>query len=583
MRATKTIILLLVIIINNLLTSCNESPASKLLTEADSIIETEPDKALNMLSDIHPDNLSQDEFPYYSLLYPQAQIKCGINVSSDSLIRNAVDYYANDNSRNRKIRAYFYYAKIAHNGKNLQDAMKYVLIAYELAKENKVYFWIAKSAELISDIFFEAYNYAQAEIYTLEAIDNYALSNKNANQRYALCDLATIYLNENRNSQAVTILDSLYTVCINEVPIDTTVIEYLKEPRLIAKIETGQLYDLSECEINILSENATNDEKIDDSIRKSQLCITTGDLDSSHELLSDAHLLATSDEQRAVVLYAKYQHAKTAGNYYEAATLADTLLYLQSEIAETILKESVTGVQRDFYSEKAIRHKNKSKQLIMVLSVVILIAITMTILLLIIFRLKNRNRKTELESAMTSLLYLKEQSQRITSQNKILSDKLKEKNETVTELKKELCGKLALETQNAQIIETLFKEKWTTLNMLCNQYFDMGSSEKTRNAILYNIEQELEKLQSKKSLRQLEDAVNNYLGGIMSLLRNECLFLKEDDFTFLSLIFAGFSVRAVCLFTNIKYKLFYLKKARLTKKISESEAPHKHIFLDKLS
>lgn len=58
--------------------------------------------------------------------------------------------------------------------------------------------------------------------------------------------------------------------------------------------------------------------------------------------------------------------------------------------------------------------------------------------------------------------------------------------------------------------------------------------------------------------------------------------MKEDDYTFLSLVFAGFSVRAVCLFSGIKYKLFYLKRSRLGKRISLSDAPHKELFLQKL-
>ena len=49
-----------------------------------------------------------------------------------------------------------------------------------------------------------------------------------------------------------------------------------------------------------------------------------------------------------------------------------------------------------------------------------------------------------------------------------------------------------------------------------------------------------------------------------------------------ALIYAGFSVRAVCLFTGIKYKLFYLKKSRLIKRILDSTAPHRELFREKI-
>lgn len=583
MRAAKTIILLLAIIITNLLTSCNESPASKLLTEADSIIETEPDKALNMLSDIHPGDLSQDEFPYYSLLYTQAQIKCGINVSSDSLIRNAVDYYANDNSRNRKIRAYFYYAYTQYYSKDLRIAMKYTLEAYELAKDKDEKYWIAKSAEFISDIFFESYNYNEAETYTHEAIKNFEITGKITNHRYALCDLAIIYLNQNKNNQAIALLDSLKTVCEKEPKIDIELLDYIEQPLFEAFVKTGQYNEVNDGHYNFFFHTKTNEEKIDAAVLISRIKRHSNTDSIDNSMLNDAMSLISNNEEKARILYALYLNSKLTGDYNQSLALADSLLSLQGAITKEILEESITGVQRDFYSSKAVQQEHKSYFLTITLSIVTAVFAIIIVLIWTIYRFKTHAQRAELEANISSFLTLKANSDKIVAENIKLSNTIKKNSLILEQLTKAMEDKQENEKQHALVIEHLFKEKWVTLNMLCNQYFDMGSSEKTRNAILYNIEQELEKLQSKKSLRQLEDAVNNYLGGIMSLLRNECPFLKENDFTFLSLIFAGFSVRAVCLFTNIKYKLFYLKKSRLTKKISESEAPHKHMFLNKLS
>ncbi|MBD5257191.1 MAG: hypothetical protein HDS52_00650 [Barnesiella sp.] len=575
--------LLLAIFSTILLTACRDNAVSDCLSRVDDIMETDHERALSILDSLNTVSFTTADSAYYSLLYTQAQIKNDITVTSDTLINKALTYYTDHGPANHLIRANYLYAKLAHRKHNYTEAMNYVLIAYESAKENKDHFWIARAAELISDIFLDTYNYSQSEIYTIEAIEHYSISGKKTNLRYALCDLATIYLNENREYRALEILDSLYTVCNNEIPADSIILDYIKEPRLVAKIETQQLQDLSESDINIIGDNATADERIDDSIRRSHILTADEDFDSSNKLLSEASLLAKNDEQRIIVMYAQFKHDMASEDYRKATLLADTLLYRQSEIADSVLRESVTGVQRDFYSGKAILNKHKSQQLAIILIAVIGFALTITSLVWIIYRLKIRNRKTELESAMTSLMLIKDQAERINIQNKLLSDRLKEKSKTVTELKKELDSKLELEYKNARIIETLFKDKWSTLNMLCNEYFEMGSSESTRNAILNNIEDELKKLQSKKNLKQLEDALNNYFGGIMTLLRTECTFLKEEDYTFLSLIFAGFSVRAVCLFTNIKYKHFYLKKSRLTKKIMESDAPHKDTFLNKLS
>ena len=96
------------------------------------------------------------------------------------------------------------------------------------------------------------------------------------------------------------------------------------------------------------------------------------------------------------------------------------------------------------------------------------------------------------------------------------------------------------------------------------------------------MEKELKKIVSKKGLIYIVEAVNTYMGGIITDLRAQCPFLKEADINFLALLFAGFSVRSVCMFIGIKYDYFYVKKSRLIKRIEASEAPDKALFLQKL-
>ena len=274
---------------------------------------------------------------------------------------------------------------------------------------------------------------------------------------------------------------------------------------------------------------------------------------------------------------------KAARNYGRAIDLADSLLYLQGVIAEELLEESITGAQRDFYSLRAIRQERKSHNLTKILCVVIIVSLIIIFLIWIIYRLNIRAKKNELEANLSSFLNLKANLDNISSENSKLATTIKEKNIVVEQLTKTVKNNLETQKQHAEVLEHLFKERWNTLNMLCNEYFDMGGTERTRNAILNNIENELKKLRSKKGLEQIEKAVDNYMGGIMKRLRQECPFLKENDYVFISLVFAGFSVRAVCMFTEIKYKLYYLKKSRLSKRISESDAPGKALFLSKMN
>ncbi len=575
----KSIIILLTILLFHSLTSCNSHGRLK---EIDEIIELAPEKAMIALEQIQSEDLSSDDYAYYSLLYTQAQIKCGVVVYSDSLIRVAYEMYGRKNSGDLKKRTYFYNAKISYNNGNLKAAMQDVLVAYELAKDEEDFYWIAKSAELIGDIFFDAYNYKQSEIYTFEAVENYRKANKIANHRYALCDLATNFLNEDKDNEALSLLDSLYNIVKLEEPLDTALCAYIMTVTNSALFKTGRLEELDNGIFGHQNTEASKEEEIDVSIIKSYLLRNNGDFEGSSQLLSDAYRLADNEKQQIRIMYASYQQALATENYQQAAVMADSLLSIQSNIAEEMLKESVASVQRDFYSSKAVYQERKSKIIFYVLIAVVIIAIIITVLLVIIYRLKIQTKKAELDSNISSLLYFKEQANRIGSENKQLSNELTKKSMALESLQQKLDNKSQAEVHNTLVIEHLFKEKWNTLNMLCNDYFELGDSENTRAMILSNIEKELKKLRTKKNLKDIEIAVDTYMGNIMSMLREECSFLKEDDFTFLSLVFAGLSVRAVCLFTDMKYKLFYLKKSRLSKRILASDAPHKDLFLGKI-
>ena len=83
-----------------------------------------------------------------------------------------------------------------------------------------------------------------------------------------------------------------------------------------------------------------------------------------------------------------------------------------------------------------------------------------------------------------------------------------------------------------------------------------------------------------KLLKQADSIITDHpdMDGLITRLREECPFLKEDDVNFLGLIFAGFSVRAVCMFTGMEYQHFYVKKSRLMKRIQNSDAPDRELF-----
>ena len=135
-----------------------------------------------------------------------------------------------------------------------------------------------------------------------------------------------------------------------------------------------------------------------------------------------------------------------------------------------------------------------------------------------------------------------------------------------------------LETQ----VNALYNSRLDTLNMLCNEYFEKNESEKVKLSLYNEVEKHILALRDTKSIEELEGIVNRYMDNILVKVREQIPKLNRKDLTFLTYLYAGFSPRAVCIFTDIKIKNYYNRRSRLRDRILESDAPDKEYFASKM-
>lgn len=133
-----------------------------------------------------------------------------------------------------------------------------------------------------------------------------------------------------------------------------------------------------------------------------------------------------------------------------------------------------------------------------------------------------------------------------------------------------------------QKVEKLYGSRLDTLNMLCNEYFEKNDSETVRLSLYNEVEKQILALRDSKSVAELETIVNMYLDNILIKIKEQLPGLSIADIKFLTYLYAGFSPRAICIFTDIKIKNFYNRRSRLKERILESEAPLKEWFVSKM-
>ena len=107
-------------------TGCQDRKGTApILTEAEALMYTRPDSALQMLEAIsQSEQLTGKEQADYALLLTQARSRNRITATSDSLIRIATDYYQDSNDKARKAKAFLYLGDVYMDMQNHIEAMK---------------------------------------------------------------------------------------------------------------------------------------------------------------------------------------------------------------------------------------------------------------------------------------------------------------------------------------------------------------------------------------------------------------------------------------------------------------------------
>ena len=116
-----------------ILLSCSVSESEKSLEVAENIIEFRPDSALSIIRKTDASELASRRLKAkHAVLHAMALDKCYIDITSDSIIAPALEYYKRHGSAEYKLKANYYRGVIARNSGDWDTAMTYYVMAERL-------------------------------------------------------------------------------------------------------------------------------------------------------------------------------------------------------------------------------------------------------------------------------------------------------------------------------------------------------------------------------------------------------------------------------------------------------------------
>ena len=135
-------------------------------------------------------------------------------------------------------------------------------------------------------------------------------------------------------------------------------------------------------------------------------------------------------------------------------------------------------------------------------------------------------------------------------------------------------------------IERILNERYEDLNGLFDNYYYIKDRKDINSGVINFFNKMIEQCRSKEYLQRLEETINQHKNNVLSKIREQVNGISENEMVFITLIFSGFSLRAVCLIAGINTANYYTKRRRLRIKIENSEARDKSLIIaqfDKIS
>lgn len=138
----KGIIYFLFVFLIVIFASCSSvsNKTVETLQQAEQCMEARPDSALTLLNGIsYPDELTGKARADYLLLLTQAHDKNYMDISADSSIVFAIDYFEKEGDKRKYGKSLYYYGRVLQEKQDIAEAMKFFLKARQVLEETEEY------------------------------------------------------------------------------------------------------------------------------------------------------------------------------------------------------------------------------------------------------------------------------------------------------------------------------------------------------------------------------------------------------------------------------------------------------------
>lgn len=537
--------------------SCGKiKDAHNTLNDIETFINERPDSALTILDSFDTSLLDHKSvWAHHSLLHAQAKDKCYIDETNDSLMTQVVNYYEGKGDKEKLFKSYYYLGRIQYNAgdyaasmlsytkaehmiNDIDDNLSKGLLFAQLGLLNQDYKDYSKALEAYQAAYI-CYEQAGMIKHLMQA--KYSIAG--IYREMKLYDESEQLFTEVMDWSFNNNLIYLCQLCVNSL---ITMYDEIDNRNKSADLVSSKYASLFANSIHIIRAKALE-------------LAYNGDHNAIEIMHKDVDRLAISLKDTLNNRYYMARIYKLLGKHQEAMSEQQFLYHIQDSLLTISLKYPLLSVKNKYlkseYENAQLRIKaNRTKLSFMCVFIVV-------VLILVTFIFRNHIKAKDFE--ISRYVEVADDLERsLIRKRKELEKMAKEAGQTDKQLQ-----------ESAAFISNMFSKQYELLNKLTSTYYETHGCNKDKEAIYKYVSREIESLSSdKKAIQQLEDLVNLYRGNIMALIRQELPSLTEMEFRLLCYFCAGFSAKAISIFTGDTTNNIYVKKSRIKDEIQKLDA-----------
>ena len=542
--------------------SCGGGGTAALLDDVEGYMQQRPDSALSVLTSIPRESLRTDRLrARWSLLYAMALDKNWIDTTDVSVVMPAVEYYDRHRPLANRAKPHYYLGRIQFNGRNYEEAILSFTQAGEYAAKLNDSRFKSLIFQALADTYSCTYLHEEAVAYSDSSYRYCLMAKDTMLANSSLFAVAKGYMNLSRYAEADSVFNRL-----------------LQEGRIYPQVYPKVLADYGLLQTVYQEDYPLAIDYFEQALKSGRglphnnhwgayaYCLSVMDDKDGAERIFKSLEKAGQGESYSYQAW-RSRKAASDGDFEKAYSLLVRSSEKQTENTLKLLQQSSVKTQRDFYELRSASNKKESDQRRVIITLLLL-----SVLLLLLFLWLTYKRYKE-KMARQNRDYM-EVLKEIADYN----DSLKQRIQVLSEERDRISEQRDILKRNLFKIE---KNRFKELSALCNSYFRMEGDFAEMNSISNEAKKYLNLIGiGKEKFSELESVVNTSFQNAMLCFRKEFPKHKERYYQVVCMIFAGFKTKTIALAINQNEQFVFMTKSRLKKEVTESDVPHRSLFLE---